>query len=178
LEVTKKLNDAWNQTKNSDQSGKVREQALQRLDFIYQQYLQLKANLKEGIEFYTNIQEVITKFKRKCEDLAFARQTEKQELVSHLVSSSQGSQNNQVPPPSGGNQPLYIQQNQPQFPPYNQRQPPPYNPNNAPPQNRYAPFSNNQQPPNNNQRPFQQGNQPKPYPGQFGYQNDNNNSFN
>ena len=100
IEITKKLNNAWAQTKGNDQSQNLREQALQRLDQVYQEYLQLKANLREGIEFYTNIQESITKFKRRCEDFAFARQTEKQELIMLLSGNNSGNNQNQPQPPS------------------------------------------------------------------------------
>ena len=166
LEVTKKLNDAWNNTKSSDPTGKVREQALNRLDQVYQMYLQLKANLKEGIEFYTNIQEVILKFKRKCEDLVFARQTEKQELLIHLNSSSNSSNSSFQPTapnfslysnnPTTSNQQRPLQDDYQKFGDDNQFQqqqaPPSYQQSQ---QTRYSPLSNNNQP----QQTFNSNNQ-------------------
>ncbi len=76
-------------------------------------YTDVKAGLREGINFYTTLQEYLQKFKSKCSDFILARETEKNELLQQLSQ----------PPPQVQQQP---QQRPPQPQPpqgYNQWQP-------------------------------------------------------
>jgi hypothetical protein len=38
----------------------------------------------EGIQFYTNFQELLQKFKQRCSDFVVARRTEKQEMLTYV----------------------------------------------------------------------------------------------
>jgi hypothetical protein len=83
--------------RQSNNANAQREQILQQLNTSYKIYVELKGNLREGIQvsthyihftdhdlqFYTNLQDILKQFGRKCEDFAFARQTEKQDLLKY-----------------------------------------------------------------------------------------------
>jgi len=71
----------FNQKKSSNAQLLQRQQVLQNFEIAYQNYLQLKAYLGEGTQFYVTLQESLQKFKSKCYDFTFARKTEKQDLV-------------------------------------------------------------------------------------------------
>ena len=45
---------------------------------------------REGIRFYTNFQELLTKFKQRCLDFTVARRTEKLELLKYVDSGFSG----------------------------------------------------------------------------------------
>jgi len=65
-----------------------RQNVLQDFDLAYQNYLQLKAYLGEGTQFYMTLQDSLQKFKSKCYDFTFARKTEKQDLVVAIQTKS------------------------------------------------------------------------------------------
>jgi len=95
----------FNQKKNTNAQLLQRQNVLQNFDIAYQNYLQLKAYLGEGTQFYITLQESLQKFKSKCYDFTFARKTEKQDLVAAIqtkqVPLSQQSSvigNNMAPP--------------------------------------------------------------------------------
>jgi len=127
---------------SSDQSAQ-REQILQRLNTAFKIYNELKDHLREGIQFYSNFQELLKQFNRKCEDFMFARQTEKQDLLKQLQVQATGFNEASHPPQSypqptappgsvpGGWQPnmkpVYQQPHTPQaypHPPQGYQQPP------------------------------------------------------
>jgi hypothetical protein len=43
---------------------------------------------REGIQFYTNFQEILNQFAAKCNDFVIARQTEKQDLLGFVTSDT------------------------------------------------------------------------------------------
>jgi len=65
-----------------------RQNVLQDFVLAYQNYLQLKAYLGEGTQFYMTLQDSLQKFKSKCYDFTFARKTEKQDLVVAIQTKS------------------------------------------------------------------------------------------
>jgi hypothetical protein len=124
--------------RQSNNANAQREQILQQLNTSYKIYVELKGNLREGIQvsthyihftdhdlqFYTNLQDILKQFGRKCEDFAFARQTEKQDLLKysfiiHLIFT------HYLPVTLRRKaQPQQSQQPQPQYNPYQQPQQP------------------------------------------------------
>eukprot|EP01119_Soliformovum_irregulare_P009995 TRINITY_DN2416_c0_g1_i1.p1 TRINITY_DN2416_c0_g1~~TRINITY_DN2416_c0_g1_i1.p1 ORF type:complete len:831 (-),score=256.75 TRINITY_DN2416_c0_g1_i1:39-2456(-) len=120
-------NAAFVESKNGDRSGAEREAIMQQLNTAFKVYTDLKSNLREGIQFYTNFQEILRQFMRKCEDFAFARKTEKTDLVREIQHQS-SAMPQQYPPQHGGYPP---QQGYPQPPsgayPGGYAQPPPTN---------------------------------------------------
>lgn len=122
-------------SKSSD-NGRDREQILQQLNNAYKVYTELKNHLREGIQFYTNFQEILKQFSRKCDDFVFARQTEKQDLLNEIQTQATGF-STQSPQQSQSQSPY--QQPQVQVPPQQQYQ--------QSPQQQYQ-----QQPPQQNQQ--------------------------
>jgi len=84
LNKIQKDNTQFVSSKQSGNPNAQREQILQQLTTAFKVYTELKSNLREGIQFYTNFQEILRQFSRKCEDFALARQTEKQDLIGEL----------------------------------------------------------------------------------------------
>lgn len=89
-------NSQFVSSRQVDNINAQREQILQQLNTSFKVYGELKGNLKyehsyinltnfirEGIQFYTNFQEILKHFERKCADFAFARKTEKQDLLKY-----------------------------------------------------------------------------------------------
>jgi len=106
-------------SKQSGNPNAQREQILQQLTTAFKVYNELKSNLREGIQFYTNFQEILRQFSRKCEDFAFARQTEKQDLISELQKQSNQPANQgfvSSPPPFTTTTQQAKPQNQPYLP--------------------------------------------------------------
>ena len=54
-----------------------------------QTYREVSKQVKEGITFYTNFQDVLSKLKYKCDDFCFARNTEKQDMLAQLQAAPQ-----------------------------------------------------------------------------------------
>jgi programmed cell death 6-interacting protein len=65
-----------------------RQKILNQLDQAFTHYIQLKAYLTEGIQFYTKFQDILKTLKDSCSDFVLARQTEKQDLMEDIKSSS------------------------------------------------------------------------------------------
>jgi translation initiation factor 2 beta subunit (eIF-2beta)/eIF-5 len=99
--------------KDSASAGQQRERMLAQLFNAFTAYEEIKAGLREGIQFYTNLQEILHQFKGKCEDFKAARTTEKAELVAHVS----------APPPASPPHPSAPQWGQPYMQPH--VQPPP-----------------------------------------------------
>lgn len=76
------------QTQQGDASQRQRVEIFTRLELAYKAYAELTANIQEGIQFYTDFQDILMKFKGSCRDFLFARQTEKNDLVARLESSA------------------------------------------------------------------------------------------
>jgi programmed cell death 6-interacting protein len=80
------------QATQSDSAQQERILVLNKFDLAFKAYLELKSNLTEGIQFYSNLQEILKKFVQNCRDFYFARQTEKNDHVSRLEKSKPHTQ--------------------------------------------------------------------------------------
>ncbi|EGG16375.1 ALG-2 interacting protein X [Cavenderia fasciculata] len=186
LESIRQENEKFVRT--NSKHGSQREEILQRFANAFKTYNELKSNLGEGIQFYTNFQEILLKFKSRCEDFVNERQKEKNELVRQIsagVSPYGGSPStnvdyNKPPVPSNVqlNSPIYKQQQQQQYqqpppPAYTPYQPQPYG---APPPNSYSapPVSFGAPPPSFSAPPASFG-APPPYTYNQNQQQNNNN---
>jgi len=163
--------------KKSTNLNATREQVLQQLNNAFKAFVELKGNLREGIQFYTNFQELLKQFDRKCTDFVLARQTEKQDLLLEIQKqTTQPNPNISHPPqqmqgmyqpttqPFYGKQPMnptpqYYQQPPPQY----GQQPPPQYGQQPPPQYGQQPLPFRQQPPQFVQQPFGYMTQPPQY---------------
>jgi len=120
LTLIQQQNTEFVSKKQSNNQNAQREQVLQQLNTAFKIYTELKNNLREGIQFYTNFQEMLKQFTGKCEDFVFARQTEKQDLLSEIqrqttgVNSSVDMSSPSNYPPQQQQQPVYHQQQQQQ----------------------------------------------------------------
>jgi len=163
-------------SKQQNNTNAQREQILQSLNTAYKVYGELKGNLREGIQFYTNFQEILKHFERKCADFAFARKTEKQDLLNEIqvqatgVQSPPQQQYNYQPPPNQPppNQPSQNKPPQAQQPQYQAQ--PQYGYQQPPPQP-HAQQPYQQPPPQSYQQPYQpqqpHPQQPQPFPQQY-----------
>jgi len=61
-----------------------RQQILQQFDNAYKAYTQLREHLNEGIQFYSNFQDLLNKFNTKCSDFVLTRNIEKEELIASI----------------------------------------------------------------------------------------------
>lgn len=105
----------------SGSGGDPRAEALQGLETAFKTFGELRANLAEGINFYSELQTRIQNLKSKISDFTYARQTEKQDLLAVLTGGGAPPPR----PPKQQQQPQSQQQQQQPPPPYGQ-QPPPY----------------------------------------------------
>lgn len=137
LNTIQKENEKF--TAGKSKHGNQREDVLQRFANAFKIYNELKSNLDEGIQFYANFQEILLKFKNKCQDFVNEREKERLELVRQINSNvspyGQSPVNNNSPQQP---QSQHQQQLPPQYfsnnvisPPNSQNpmgRPPPYQP--------------------------------------------------
>jgi DNA repair exonuclease SbcCD ATPase subunit len=157
--------------RSTTDSQRKREQVIQNMYAAINKYAEILANMQEGINFYTTMQDIIKKLSQRVGDFVFARKTEKQDLIANLQHQLSGvpvqphnPYGSQPPPPQQyGTQPVY-QQQPPQYQQQQQKyyQPAPQQSQGYPPQQQLPP------PPFQQQRPPQQG-----YPPQYGVQPQN-----
>eukprot|EP01090_Pellita_catalonica_P007300 TRINITY_DN1789_c0_g1_i3.p1 TRINITY_DN1789_c0_g1~~TRINITY_DN1789_c0_g1_i3.p1 ORF type:complete len:504 (+),score=92.70 TRINITY_DN1789_c0_g1_i3:79-1512(+) len=102
LEQTSETNQDFVAARNSNVQAKKRAEALQALEGAYTSFLKLKANISEGIHFYTNFHAVLQKFCTKCNDYVFARNQQKSQILAVLASGGGGGGSEQArrPPTS------------------------------------------------------------------------------
>jgi len=65
-----------------------KEQALTKLANAFKAYNEVKAGLREGINFYTNLQELLQTYKSKCSDFVQARDLEKADLILQIQNAA------------------------------------------------------------------------------------------
>ncbi|GAM29306.1 hypothetical protein SAMD00019534_124820 [Acytostelium subglobosum LB1] len=149
--------------KTNSKHGSQREETLQRFANAFKTYSELKSNLGEGIQFYTNFQELLLKFKSKCEDFANEREKEKSELLRQIsqtaAANNNGSNLYQSPPTSS-----YQSNNGAMPPPYS---PSPYQPQPSQYQPQQAPMSYGAPPPYPGNAPMSYGAPPTYNNGRF-----------
>ncbi|EGC38045.1 hypothetical protein DICPUDRAFT_149310 [Dictyostelium purpureum] len=130
IEEIRKENEKF--TSSKSKQGNQREEILQRYANAFKVYNELKSNLDEGTKFYLDFQEILNKFKRRCEDFTKEREKERIELVRQISAgvnpySPVTSPQNPLVPPHGNAYPQYS------TPPNYQSPPPQYNYNAVPP---------------------------------------------
>eukprot|EP00761_Pharyngomonas_kirbyi_P011680 gb/GECH01011706.1/.p1 GENE.gb/GECH01011706.1/~~gb/GECH01011706.1/.p1 ORF type:complete len:838 (+),score=236.32 gb/GECH01011706.1/:1-2514(+) len=184
LEEIQRLDASFNESKSADNSLEEREEFIQNIVSAVNKYDEILSNIKEGIQFYSNMQDLAQKLNEKIESFVLARKTEKSDIISDIqrqmaqmgVTPSQPQssgqderQQQQQQPPQQPNQqdqsqqsPQYYQQQGQQYP-----QQHPYQQYGYPPQYQYPPqqFQNPQY-----QYPPQQGGYPmqqQPYQPQY-----------
>ncbi|KAJ3037268.1 Rhophilin, Rho GTPase binding protein [Rhizophlyctis rosea] len=75
------------ESKQTNEMIRQREQALQNLDNAYKTFKEINTNLQEGVKFYTDFQNVLTKFRDNCKDYAFSRSIDKKDCLAQLQQS-------------------------------------------------------------------------------------------
>ncbi|PAV81379.1 hypothetical protein WR25_06845 [Diploscapter pachys] len=126
LEEVQKWNNVFAREKSGTSSGAERERVLKTLATAADAFTELKANLDEGAKFYNDLTPILVRLQQKVSDFAFARQTEKEDLMRQLqqnIVSGGGSSNSGSSPGGSAGQ-------APRAPP--PRPPPPSNSVEAP----------------------------------------------
>ncbi|CAB3402160.1 unnamed protein product [Caenorhabditis bovis] len=77
-------NNKFTSEKTGSVSGAERERILKMLAQAADAYTELKANLEEGTKFYNDLTPILVRLQQKVSDFAFARQTEKEDLMKQL----------------------------------------------------------------------------------------------
>ncbi|KAL0481918.1 vacuolar protein sorting protein VPS31 [Acrasis kona] len=154
-------NNEFVQSKTSSESTRKREQVIQNMYNSINKYGEVIANMQEGINFYTTMQDIINKLYQRVSDFVFARRTEKQDLIANLQHQLSGVQPHTTGYPPQQQQPQqgYQYAPAPQYQPQQQRYYNPQQPQLPPP-----PYGG-QQPPHY-QQPNPYGQQPPPHYGQ------------
>ncbi|KAL6057405.1 pH-response regulator protein palA/rim20 [Balamuthia mandrillaris] len=83
-------NAAFDATKDLNEHSRRREELVRHLSLAYSAFKETKANLQEGIEFYTNFQDLLKNLRTKCKDFAWARSSEKRDLLNRIQMSATG----------------------------------------------------------------------------------------
>uniref|UniRef100_A0A6B2KXP0 BRO1 domain-containing protein n=1 Tax=Arcella intermedia TaxID=1963864 RepID=A0A6B2KXP0_9EUKA len=91
LKAIKEENDLFIQKRSENEQLIQRQQVLQEFELAFTNYNILKEHLSEGVQFYSNFNEAIQKFKTKCSDFVLARKTEKQDLLHAIQTQSKST---------------------------------------------------------------------------------------
>lgn len=146
-----------------------REQHIRAMYESLNKYEEVMSNIREGIQFYTNMQDLCRGMKQRADDYCFARKTEMDDIMANLQSATGGVQTLQPQQP----QYQYVQQPQQQ---QQQQQPQQYQyqyvqqPQPQQQQQYHFQYQYVQQPPHSQQQQQQpQPQQRPPVPSQFTY---------
>jgi len=167
-------NNVFVQSKNQSNVLQEREAVIQSVYDSINRYNEVMANIKEGKTFYQAMQDILEKLKQKAEDFAFARETNKQDIIENL--SRQPVSPSYIMPqqqPQQQSQPQYQQPQQqqqqhsrqlPHAPQQQQQRQPQYGqpPQYQQPQQQQPPYPQQQQPYYNPQQPPQYQQQQPP----------------
>uniref|UniRef100_UPI00359017A2 programmed cell death 6-interacting protein-like n=1 Tax=Myxine glutinosa TaxID=7769 RepID=UPI00359017A2 len=74
----------FSQHKQASAESNLREDTLKQLATAYDGFMGLRSNLVEGTKFYNDLTEILLKFQSKCNDIVFARKTERDELLKDI----------------------------------------------------------------------------------------------
>ncbi|VDM96515.1 unnamed protein product [Thelazia callipaeda] len=97
--------ELWNKKFCSEKAGSQnaveRERMLKILATSYDKFLEIKSNLDEGIKFYSDLTPLLLRLQQKVSDFCFARQTEKEDLMTQLQHNivSGNSNHSSIAPP-------------------------------------------------------------------------------
>jgi len=82
--VLSRENDVFMGMQNKHTQNRKRIDAIKTLEEAGKINNELKNNLREGIEFYTNFQSILEGFRTTCSDFAFARRAHKNDLINQI----------------------------------------------------------------------------------------------
>ncbi|KAF8553948.1 BRO1-domain-containing protein [Imleria badia] len=88
LDAVKSTNEKFLSSRKEDTSVKEREQALQNLDLAYAKYREITRNLEEGLKFYNDMINILTRFKEACRIWSNTRSQEAQSFYRKFSSMS------------------------------------------------------------------------------------------
>uniref|UniRef100_A0A8C4WXZ1 ALIX V-shaped domain-containing protein n=1 Tax=Eptatretus burgeri TaxID=7764 RepID=A0A8C4WXZ1_EPTBU len=74
----------FSQHKQASAESNLREDTLKQLATAHDGFMDLLSNLVEGTKFYNDLTEILLKFQSKCNDIVFARKTERDELLKDI----------------------------------------------------------------------------------------------
>ena len=116
LQSIQEANRTFEQHKSQNSIQSQREQILQFIYNAINKYNEISANLQEGINFYTTMQEITKKLANRIDDFVFARRTEKQDIMVNIQQQISGvtidpqynySSSQQPKPVHSSNTPVY-----------------------------------------------------------------------
>ncbi|KAJ3087972.1 pH-response regulator protein palA/rim20 [Quaeritorhiza haematococci] len=81
---------AFVQRRKPSNASRQREEMLQNLESAYVNFKEIAGNLREGMKFYNDLSTALLRFRRNCNDFAFARNQEKNEMLKALMKQSVG----------------------------------------------------------------------------------------
>jgi len=90
LDIISNENAKFVASKSNNTQSKKRDEILEQLSKSFVTYSELKGNIREGTEFYTNFKEILNAFRTRCRDFAYARKSEKSDVLRQLQSSITG----------------------------------------------------------------------------------------
>ena len=97
VQATATTNGEFVAAKGSEGAGSQREAVFQQIGNALSLAFELRNNLKEGIQFYTDFQTVLSKLKSYCDSFSVARCAEKEEIISNLRLDSSAQQQQYQP---------------------------------------------------------------------------------
>jgi hypothetical protein len=91
LETIGRENGRFVGIKTKSEESRRRLDCINQLDQAYETFVELKKNLREGIEFYSNFQDIVNSFRTKCEDFRFAREQQAKDILRLQVAPNRTS---------------------------------------------------------------------------------------
>ncbi|KAI9098591.1 BRO1-like domain-containing protein [Phlyctochytrium arcticum] len=87
LNAITETNRQFMSSKQSNHLIRDRENALQNLDNAYKAFVDISANMHEGVKFYTDFQAVLNRFADNCRQYALTRSVDKRDIINELQRS-------------------------------------------------------------------------------------------
>ncbi|KAJ3414572.1 pH-response regulator protein palA/rim20 [Chytridiales sp. JEL 0842] len=84
LKAINESNDAFVKWKAGDPNFLQREKALKDIDEGAKLFMEVSSNLTEGLKFYNEFENVVSRFASSCRDFALSRQTDQRDLITRL----------------------------------------------------------------------------------------------
>ncbi|TPX34133.1 hypothetical protein SeMB42_g07358 [Synchytrium endobioticum] len=86
LEAVQAAHQRFMNSRQTNNMISLRETALQNLETAYRTFKEISGNLQEGVKFYTDIQNALTRFRDNCCDFAFARGIDRRDNLNAIQS--------------------------------------------------------------------------------------------
>ena len=84
------LNEQFVSSRSASAEQQERETLLSNLDIAFRHYVQIKANVTDGIAFYTKMQETLLTLQTRASDFVYARDTEKADILRQFQAQATG----------------------------------------------------------------------------------------